>query len=556
MSDINKSLSSNSKSKSTHLFVLIHGLWGMSSHMATIEKFIKENLPSSTDDKIATIKPACFRFWKTYDGLELNAKKIIADIFYEIESLKQNNDLEVTKISIIGYSLGGLISRYVIGLLNELDFFEKIEPIFFSTFATPHVGIQFFNDNIFDAVANRLGPYLFGKSGGQLFIADHDKILVKMADPQEKYMRGLKKFQKHILLANIKNDRTVAFFTSFITDVSPFEELDNIKIVYLDNLPQAKIANKLVRPKFVDLTKSHRLSLKDKKIFLGNQQEETPFIRKNRWAKILVIALLACLVVPFWVPFVLISSTTVSIYSFIKIKFVEGPLSPQHWLRVKKFVYGNAPIDPDDAKVGNVQRLKRRTLDRHESFKGDTSYLTEDTMDRVLYAEERYLNKSRKAGSIKNEDDEDALVAENTDYNTDSDGVDESSEADTLKSNFKSIEMDIEQNDKVISESIETLISYESFPLFQDHKYKLPLNEDKLFIVKNLNTLDWIKIPVFLDVWNAHDGIVSRRGAKTNPKGASTIGLWVSILRNHLQENGRADASVNGNQESTIAHTS
>ena len=199
MSDINKSLSSNSKSKSTHLFVLIHGLWGTSSHMATIEKFIKENLPSSTDDKIATIKPACFRFWKTYDGLELNAKKIIADIFYEIESLKQNNDLEVTKISIIGYSLGGLISRYVIGLLNELDFFEKIEPIFFSTFATPHVGIQFFNDNIFDAVANRLGPYLFGKSGGQLFIADHDKILVKMADPQEKYMRGLKKFQKHIL---------------------------------------------------------------------------------------------------------------------------------------------------------------------------------------------------------------------------------------------------------------------------------------------------------------------------------------------------------------------
>ena len=49
------------------------------------------------------------------------------------------------------------------------------------------------------------------------------------------------------------------------------------------------------------------------------------------------------------------------------------------------------------------------------------------------------------------------MVAENTDYSTDSDGVDESSEADTLKSNFKSIEMDIEQNDKVISESIETL---------------------------------------------------------------------------------------------------
>ena len=91
-------------------------------------------------------------------------QKIIADIFYEIESLKQNNDLEVTKISIIGYSLGGLISRYVIGLLNELDFFEKIEPIF-SVHLPHHTWESIFNDNIFDAVANRLGPYLFGKSG-------------------------------------------------------------------------------------------------------------------------------------------------------------------------------------------------------------------------------------------------------------------------------------------------------------------------------------------------------------------------------------------------------
>ena len=156
-------------------------------------------------------------------------------------------------------------------------------------------------------------------------------------------------------------------------------------------------------------------------------------------------------------PFVLISSTTVSIYSFIKIKFVKGPLSPQHWLRVKKFVYGNAPIDPDDAKVGNVQRLKRRTLDRHESFKRRYFLFDRGYHGPCLICRRRYLNKSRKAGSIKNEDDEDALVAENTDYSTDSDGVDESSEADTLKSNFKSIEMDIEQNDKVISESIETL---------------------------------------------------------------------------------------------------
>ena len=81
-----------------------------------------------------------------------------------------------------------MLSRYVIGLLNDLKFFDKVKPVFFTTFATPHVGIQFFNDNIFDITANRLGPYLFGKSGGQLFISDYDKILVTMADPNEKFL--------------------------------------------------------------------------------------------------------------------------------------------------------------------------------------------------------------------------------------------------------------------------------------------------------------------------------------------------------------------------------
>lgn len=65
---------------------------------------------------------------------------------------------------------------------------------------------------------------------------------------------------------------------------------------------------------------------------------------------------------------------------------------------------------------------------------------------------------------------------------------------------------------------------------------ELKLDEEKRYIMDSLNELNWIKIPVFLDVWNSHDGIVSRRGPKTNPKGAATIGVWVSILRNHLQE--------------------
>ncbi|EMG48383.1 LPL1 Lipid droplet phospholipase 1 [Candida maltosa Xu316] len=517
MSTTTTNSSHDSRGKPAHLFVLIHGLWGTAKHMETIEQFINHSVPSSTSDKIVTIKPSCFRFWKTYDGLELNSQRIVSEIFYEIESLKEKNNLDVVKISFVGYSLGGLISRYVIGLLQDLKFFDKIKPVFFTTFATPHVGIEFFNDNVFDAVANRVGPYLFGKSGGQLFISDYDKILVTMADPDEKFFQGLKRFEKHILLANIRNDRTVAFFTSYITDVSPFDKFNDIKVEYLSDLPQAKIGNKVVSPKFVDLSKSRVLTLEDKKTFVGNKQEETPFVRKNKWSRILIIVLLASFVAPFWIPLVLTTSTVVSFYSFIKIQIVKGPPIGKHWNRVKSFVYGHAPIDPDDSKTGQQKREQRRTLDKHESFKGDTSYFTKESVDRVLYAEDRLLNRNM-------------TTSEDEDYGaTDTEELSETAMD-------KIIDMNVELNDKVIGASISILKQYESFPLFNDKKYKLPLNKEKQFIVNNLNSIDWIKIPVYLDVWNAHDGIVGRRGAASNPRGASTIGLWASILRNHLKE--------------------
>ena len=63
----------------------------------------------------------------------------------------------ITKFSLVGYSLGiphfspqvyeagGLISRYVIGLLYARGVFEKMQPVNFTTFATPHLGIRHVN---------------------------------------------------------------------------------------------------------------------------------------------------------------------------------------------------------------------------------------------------------------------------------------------------------------------------------------------------------------------------------------------------------------------------
>ena len=154
--------------ENVHLFVLIHGLWGSPNHLQTVEKAVVNSLAEVSEERIVTLKPSSFRFWKTYDGIPRCASKVIADLFYEIETLKKNHKSKVSKISIVGYSLGGLISRYMIGVLYELGFFDEVQPVFFTTFATPHIGVRFFKKGLFDKTANIVGRYLFGSTGLEL----------------------------------------------------------------------------------------------------------------------------------------------------------------------------------------------------------------------------------------------------------------------------------------------------------------------------------------------------------------------------------------------------
>lgn len=542
------------KEQSAHLFVLVHGLWGSPNHMLTIERSLRELLQECSDEKIVTLKPSSFRFWKTYDGLKLNAERVIRDIFYEIEALKQKSNYKVVKISLVGYSLGGLISRYLIGVLNEIGFFEMVEPVFFTTFATPHVGIQFFNDNIFDHAANKVGQYLFGKSGREMFMTDHDKILMQMADPEGVYYKGLNKFRKHILLSNVKNDRTVAFNTSFITEYSPFDNWSNIKIKYLKGLQQSRIGKIYVKPKFVDLNRSIQMTRSEDEVFAGNIQEQTSIFRSNRIFRFLIIFLVSFFLLPFWIPLVLCSSLFASIYSMIKIRIIPAPKIKLHWQRVLDSVYGSSPVDVEDAKIGLQNRNERKSMSKQNYFKGDTSELTENTMEGLMYAEERFTGKSTE-GAIQEEDGDEPNNTQNNASNDEDNSGDTNEEMDDyddsesdhedyertsiLSKNTKKkvVEIDTKSNDQSIRQHYSTLTQWKNsrFPLFTK-SCRLPINEEKQFVIDSLNKINWIKIPVYIDAWNSHDGIVARRGPRTNPKGASTVCLWASILRNNMKE--------------------
>ena len=93
----------------------------------------------------------------------------------------------MTRFSVTGYSMGGLIARYLLGILHARHFFDTIAPANFTTFATPHVGIPRYPGFV-SSMFSKFGPRMLSKSGEQFFHADSwgntgRPLLTVMADP-------------------------------------------------------------------------------------------------------------------------------------------------------------------------------------------------------------------------------------------------------------------------------------------------------------------------------------------------------------------------------------
>ncbi|KAA8905702.1 hypothetical protein TRICI_005254 [Trichomonascus ciferrii] len=153
----------------------------------------------------------------------------------------KEDEVRFEKISIVGYSLGGLIARYVVGVLLENGFFNNVKPITFATFATPHLGSKFHGDSLNVRVLNFLGSNFLGVSGNDMF-GFSSTVLDELTDAEGPFIRGLKKFKHLQLFANAIHDRTVPFFTAFITDVDPFQKRDFVDFVYYET-PQKYLTN-------------------------------------------------------------------------------------------------------------------------------------------------------------------------------------------------------------------------------------------------------------------------------------------------------------------------
>jgi len=225
--------------KVEHLLVLVHGLWGKPIHLTHIRETIEAQYG---DQGLHVLVPNSNAEYLTYDGIELGGERVTNEIEERIKQL-EDAGAKLSKISVMGYSLGGLVARYAIGLLYKNGVFDKLQPVNFTTFATPHLGVRTPSAGFGGQFWNNVGSKTLSTSGAQMFIADTFRdsgkpLLAVLADPDSIFIRGLRLFKNKSVYANTINDRSVPYYTSCISRTDPFVNLDAVDLHYLPSQDQ------------------------------------------------------------------------------------------------------------------------------------------------------------------------------------------------------------------------------------------------------------------------------------------------------------------------------
>jgi hypothetical protein len=116
-----------------HLLVLIHGMWGNPDHLAELARIIRqEKGAANADIELRVLIAQTNSGESTYDGIDWGGERVAEEVqhyflflllagFYpkvqvlnEVEKIEKEGK-SVVHFSVTGYSLGGLLARYVVG---------------------------------------------------------------------------------------------------------------------------------------------------------------------------------------------------------------------------------------------------------------------------------------------------------------------------------------------------------------------------------------------------------------------------------------------------------
>jgi hypothetical protein len=532
-----------------HLIVLSHGLWGTQDHFAYVEETLQNNLKINYPNKIfRTYKTKSNEKFKTYDGIDMCGSRVADEIFIETARLLDKHNLRVSEFSLIGYSLGGLIARFTIGILTYKKYFEHIKPINFVTFCTPHVGVLTPGDTFSIKCFNNLVPYLLGNSGKQMFLKDsvilensNEKLplLKLMASENSIFFQGLKLFKYHSLYSNIRSDIRTCWWTSGISYINPFEILDkntdvsidnngfinflngsNFQLAFVDNFdPIVLDVNKSI--KFTGLInyENEKTSTKTKEnlkfdnevnnSILGINYIKNFFYRKFKWLTLLFNTFIY---IPMWVTWFILFNLLQVTTSFFRVTRESS--------RLKENSYIYHFVDQVATTVTNAIPIHSAT----------TTPLLKPTLSRSL--SEGYSNELNK---FEND------LHDQGDFFLDSvfDAI--TSSKDTNQSIFNQPlsgdKILITSLNRICSIPIDDIESWEKdYKLLGETKmeafkhyqiltaFKMNMSPVQREIIKNLNTVNWSKYPVYITKTNAtHAAAIVRHDDPNFEEGKAVI---------------------------------
>ncbi|TPX13980.1 uncharacterized protein E0L32_005680 [Thyridium curvatum] len=239
--------------KADHLCVLVHGLWGKPAHLKSVAKALRDEF---SEDRVHILVVKSNAGYNTYDGVETGGERVCAEIEEELASIERKRrsnggadnkksgrdddggDRQIKKLSVVGYSLGGLVARYAIGLLYARGALEGLECMNFTAFASPFLGTRSPLKGWANTLFNVLGARTLSASGHQLFGIDSFRgtgrpLVAVLADPSSIFMAGLRRFKRRTLYANVVNDRTAVYYTTGISKTDPFADLEAVTPRYV-----------------------------------------------------------------------------------------------------------------------------------------------------------------------------------------------------------------------------------------------------------------------------------------------------------------------------------
>jgi hypothetical protein len=102
----------NNNSKSLHLVVLQHGLWGQPADLGFLQQLLSANTQGQDGTQIGILNSGESSGRLTYDGIDTCAGRLLVHVKAEIERQQGEEGKRVTHLSFIGYSLGRRICGY------------------------------------------------------------------------------------------------------------------------------------------------------------------------------------------------------------------------------------------------------------------------------------------------------------------------------------------------------------------------------------------------------------------------------------------------------------